>query len=90
MLLCNCNNFLFFISLIVIFGALFFLNKLLILLVHSFHGYQSLQSYRITIILWNQGSQVLPLALQSLISEVNSDFLNNRQFFMVAITSLFE
>jgi len=58
--------------------------------VHSFHGYQSLQSYRITNILWNQGSHVLPLALQSLISEVNSDFLNNRQFFMVAITSLFE
>jgi len=28
-----------------------------------------LQSYRITNVLWNQGSQVLPLALQSFISE---------------------
>jgi len=33
-------------------------------------GYQSLQSYRIANILWNQGRKVLALALQSRISEV--------------------
>ncbi|EER92913.1 hypothetical protein BDA96_01G549800 [Sorghum bicolor] len=33
-------------------------------------GYQSLQSYRIANVLWNQGRKVLALALQSRISEV--------------------
>jgi serine O-acetyltransferase len=43
------------------------------LLVCCFQGYQSLQSYRIANVLWNQGRKVLALALQSRISEVNPD-----------------
>jgi serine acetyltransferase len=55
-----------------------------------FQGYQSLQSYRISNVLWNQGRKVLALALQSRISEVKPDFLNSRQIVIVGITSLFE
>lgn len=51
---------------------------LVMLLVRCFQGYQSLQSYRIANILWNQGRKVLALALQSRISEVKHDFLISR------------
>lgn len=34
-------------------------------------GYHSLQSYRVSHALWNQGRKILALALQSRISEVN-------------------